>query len=453
LFSLHSAAYFEDVISNIGLFAAIRNMHQKLCKRKLPFFTFNKDDYFDDEINWQDIQFLLWCIIQDNFEGKIDENECRFINPENPMLAILTERIMDILDNEYETAPENEKLYNYLHTSQFDDFFQFRELLRWLHYDSYLSMQYPKKNLQNEKQSARRQKDKWYSNNSNVLFYGIETTRIFQNTCSPLSVHAAELMAEITSNPQLKEILNRLEFKKLNTYKIIDCREGIVKISPIENDNEILNLDRCSFDENVELEKIEALTTSLVHFNGLWQTNGFVALGDLPEEKPQTKKTAESERINSKDHILFTYKEIMKYTQNKTLAYFANYDDYIGFWKKVFPDTANFDEFEKDNFLKNETNILLFADPKNRIMLFPGIAAWIKSPDNKLYNKEEASKSAISILIGNTYTPLSLISHLIENDMLPDAIINSLQGPERGRELVRDNQWFIVRFFQPHLFD
>lgn len=454
LFSLHSAAYFEDVISGVGLFAAIRNMHQKLCGRKLPFFTFDNDDYFDDEINPQDIQFLLWCIVEEDFNERTDDDECQFINPENPLLALIVERIMDILDEEYETAPENEALYNCLHTAKLDDFFHFRDLLKWLHYDSYLSMQYPKNKLENERQSVLKEKDKWYAKNINVLSYSIETTRIFQRTCSPLSVHAAELLKEITSNPQLKETLIRLEFKVLNTYKIIDWKEGVVKISPIDNDNEILALARHSFDESVKIEKNNALTASLVLFNGLWQTNGFVAIGDLTEESLKRKKTANNDKIeNNRDTILFTCKEIMKYTQNKPFAYFRNYDEYLDFCKKVFPDILNFDEFEKDNFLRDETNILLFTDPKNGIMLLPDIAAWIKSPDNKLYNKEEAAKYAFSILVGRTSAPLSLISHLIENDMLPDAAINSLSGAEHGRELVRDNQWFIVRFFQPQLFE
>ncbi|MDR0829938.1 MAG: DUF3843 family protein [Prevotellaceae bacterium] len=444
--ALHSAAYLEDVISGLGLFAAFRSLHQKLCGRKLPFVSLDEEDYYDDEINQPDIQLLVWFIKQED-SNEQEEDGVRFTNPDNPVLEYISNLIMDILEDEYENAPENNSLFVLLHSDiEFDSYFQFRELLHWLHYNSYLSMQYPKRECQEEIESLLKSKNETISKNKEQFIYSTQVTRIFTKVCSPLAITAAEWLKEITTNDSLKGILDAVELRPHSTYEIVHHFGKEVKIHPVDDENDIMYLDANSADG---LEKNRYLLASLVFFNNLWQVNGFAAF--LSSDKKEKLKKIDKENSNE-DNILFTYEEIMKHTKNKPLIMFKDFDEYLVFWKKVFPDTPNIDEFVKNNILKDKKNLLLFSDNKYGTTILPDAASWIKSPNNKLYNKEKAEEYAVSILFGATPATFVLISYLIENNLLPDACVNSLLGKERGRQLVAENEWFIVRFFQPDLF-
>ena len=57
--SLCLAAWFEDVISQTGIWQAFTAECRKRYGAYLPFYPI-KGDYFPDEINLEDIRFLLW---------------------------------------------------------------------------------------------------------------------------------------------------------------------------------------------------------------------------------------------------------------------------------------------------------------------------------------------------------------------------------------------------------
>ncbi|MDR1973598.1 MAG: DUF3843 family protein [Bacteroidales bacterium] len=445
--ALHSAAYFEDVISQLGLFSAFRNIHQKLCGSKLPFFSLKDEDYIDEEINQEDVRLLLWCIKQEEINERSEDNdEITFLNPMNPIFGYVSTLILDILDEEYETAPENEALHTLLHDTLFENHFHLREILKWLHYDSYLSMQYPKNSLEKEKQSARKSNTEMYRENVKAFSYVIEVERIYNNVCSPVAIKAVEWLKEITSNEHLKITLDALEVLPYSVYKMLHKFDNKVEICPFDNENQIMYLDVDSMSETDKLETDQLFMASLVRFNDLWCVNG-VAL--FMSETDYVKKDQDK---SSADKIRFIYEKIMEYTKQKPLLFFKNFDEYVDFRNNIFSNMQDIDESETDNFFKSKMNLVLFTDVEEGTAILQDAARWIKSPDNKLYDKDEAEDGALSILVGLAPAPLSLISYLVEKDLLPDAAINSLYGKEYGRQLVQNNKWFIVRFFQPYLF-
>lgn len=105
-------AWFEDVISQIGIWTTFTAECKKRYGNWLPFYPLN-EEYYPDEINPEDIQFLLWHHIQTCCRG-----EGRVINPENPAITIIANEIYCLLDKIYETAPENERLWQFMHPKE-----------------------------------------------------------------------------------------------------------------------------------------------------------------------------------------------------------------------------------------------------------------------------------------------------------------------------------------------
>lgn len=106
---LYTAAYLEDIISELGLWRAFSQKHLDLYGTPLPFYSINSD-YSENAINEEDIRFIIW-----NTLAKAPYAHS-YINPMNPVIAEIAHVFFDILDKEYETAPENKTLQDYFLT-------------------------------------------------------------------------------------------------------------------------------------------------------------------------------------------------------------------------------------------------------------------------------------------------------------------------------------------------
>lgn len=128
--SLYTAAYLEDIISGLGLWQTFTAHHRTLYGRFLPFYPTNSD-YASDEINEEDIRFILWNTLQKA------PYEHPFVHPLHPAIQETARLFFEILDEAYETAPANDALADF-----FLDFKNEEEATRklwWLFGRNYLT--------------------------------------------------------------------------------------------------------------------------------------------------------------------------------------------------------------------------------------------------------------------------------------------------------------------------
>ncbi|MDR2563775.1 MAG: DUF3843 family protein [Prevotellaceae bacterium] len=453
-FSVKAAAYFEDVVSQLGLFDGFRKINQKLYGKILPFYTFDQD-YYEDDVNLQDIQFLVWTAMQEKFNEKDADF---FINPENIGIELISDIIMDVLEEEYETAPENEILRNYLHEFEFSNIFELRQLLHWLYYNSYLSTNYPNRSFSETKNEIDKNQAKRLGMNLEDLFYLLENSKIFFDVCTPSAINVVEWLKKITRNAGLLNRLKEIDYRGHCAYRVLETNDKTIKISPFDESKSILQVARNSMsilDKNLaqfEPGKM-SIKCSLVFFDGLWHINGaafFVVINKELLDK-------ESEKIEEKKHykttMEYNYTTFMKATNNKQLMFFKNFDEWKIFWLQVFPDTDRNDPMLNDVSIVNEKDFVMFISENDGTYTLPEIAAMIKMQENKYYDKVFAEDHGLAILTGAYPVSLIFIEYLINNNLIPDAGINSLRGKEHGNKLIQNNMHFIVRFFQPDLYN
>jgi len=127
------SGYFEDVISGPGLWKSFITQVMELYGTYLPFFEPDPEEYFPDEINLEDIHFLFWYYIS---MVRYDEAN---VGPHLFEVTTLSEDIFEILEREYEEAPENERLKEvYAPPPGKDDFDALIDTIRWIMLDSWL---------------------------------------------------------------------------------------------------------------------------------------------------------------------------------------------------------------------------------------------------------------------------------------------------------------------------
>lgn len=131
---IRMAAYFEDVISSTGIWRAFILKYNEIYGKPLPFYT-PDDHYYDDEVNLEDVRFLIWHFTQ-QYHG---ERQSAFVNPDNPAQESAAKAIYQLFCDEWTTAPENEKMQLlFAVETRYEGKEEYDQLLYWFHYGMYL---------------------------------------------------------------------------------------------------------------------------------------------------------------------------------------------------------------------------------------------------------------------------------------------------------------------------
>lgn len=97
--------YFADILSGTGLWATFLSHHRSLYGRTLPFFP--AENYYDGEVNREDLRVLLWYLLCTH------DSLHEILSPLDDRLVATADTIYDLLESEYETAPDSPLLQEF----------------------------------------------------------------------------------------------------------------------------------------------------------------------------------------------------------------------------------------------------------------------------------------------------------------------------------------------------
>ena len=438
--SLCLAAWFEDVISQTGIWQAFTAECRKRYGAYLPFYPI-KGDYFPDEINLEDIRFLLWHHIQYLCRG------ISAINPENPGIEQTAQEIYGLLAEEYETAPENERMQEFLYHSAMgeEDFFHYREILDWFHYQCYFNIE----NVAQCRDEAERLLDdeKITPEMAETLIYATRTSLTFKGRRNLLSLTSPEWLALIGKAHPEHQLWGKVK-----------ARENSCYLLEKEDDEFLYVKDLCSEDEgefkitkkSLNLSAIRSreagkstLICELIYFGNAWWQCGMLLENKYNQKMAEyvDDLTKQKEKTNEKA----TFHDFIKASGGKSFVFCQSQEEIsdfllnkMGYGLKEDLDIPR---------IHTETGAMLMANPHTGLHIQFKLCECIKSPDNPNYNKEEAEKNAIMFIVNPDIIPYQLSCILQDEGMLPDAYLNSLQGKEYGQEFIRKNAHFLTDYF------
>ena len=438
--SLCLAAWFEDVISQTGIWQAFTAECRKRYGAYLPFYPI-KGDYFPDEINLEDIRFLLWHHIQYLCRG------ISAINPENPGIEQTAQEIYGLLAEEYETAPENERMQEFLYHSAMgeEDFFRYREILDWFHYQCYFNIE----NVAQCRDEAERLLDdeKITPEMAETLIYATRTSLTFKGRRNLLSLTSPEWLALIGKAHPEHQLWGKVK-----------ARENSCYLLEKEDDEFLYVKDLCSEDEgefkitkkSLNLSAIRSreagkstLICELIYFGNAWWQCGMLLENKYNQKMAEyvDDLTKQKEKTNEKA----TFHDFIKASGGKSFVFCQSQEEIsdfllnkMGYGLKEDLDIPR---------IHTETGAMLMANPHTGLHIQFKLCECIKSPDNPNYNKEEAEKNAIMFIVNPDIIPYQLSCILQDEGMLPDAYLNSLQGKEYGQEFIRKNAHFLTDYF------
>ena len=438
--SLCLAAWFEDVISQTGIWQAFTAECRKRYGAYLPFYPI-KGDYFPDEINLEDIRFLLWHHIQYLCRG------ISAINPENPGIEQTAQEIYGLLAEEYETAPENERMQEFLYHSAMgeEDFFRYREILDWFHYQCYFNIE----NVAQCRDEAERLLDdeKITPEMAETLIYATRTSLTFKGRRNLLSLTSPEWLALIGNAHPEHQLWGKVKVRENSCYLLEK-----------EDDRYLYVKDLCSEDEgefkitkkSLNLSAIRSrevgkstLICELIYFGNAWWQCGMLLENKYDQKIAEyvDDLTKQKEKTNEKA----AFHDFIKASGGKSFVFCQSQEEISDFLLNKMD--YNLKEGLDIPRINTENGAMLMANPHTGLHIQFKLCECIKSPDNPNYNKEEAEKNAIMFIVNPDIIPYQLSCILQDEGMLPDAYLNSLQGKEYGQEFIRKNAHFLTDYF------
>ena len=438
--SLCLAAWFEDVISQTGIWQAFTAECRKRYGAYLPFYPI-KGDYFPDEINLEDIRFLLWHHIQYLCRG------ISAINPENPGIEQTAQEIYGLLAEEYETAPENERMQEFLYHSAMgeEDFFHYREILDWFHYQCYFNIE----NVAQCRDEAERLLDdeKITPEMAETLIYATRTSLTFKGRRNLLSLTSPEWLALIGKAHPEHQLWGKVKVRKNSCYLLEK-----------EDDRYLYVKDLCSEDEgefkitkkSLNLSAIRSreagkstLICELIYFGNAWWQCGMLLENKYDQKMAEyvDDLTKQKEKTNEKA----AFHDFIKASGGKSFVFCQSQEEISDFLLNKMD--YNLKEGLDIPRINTENGAMLMANPHTGLHIQFKLCECIKSPDNPNYNKEEAEKNAIMFIVNPDIIPYQLSCILQDEGMLPDAYLNSLQRKEYGQEFIRKNAHFLTDYF------
>jgi len=436
ILSCFLTSYFEDIISETHIWNSFVSIHKRLYGKVLPFYHLN--DYYEEEINTQDISFLIWYFLNTILND-------RFITPFNSFILFSAEDIYDIFDKHWENAPENEQLKNYYAINENEkDYYHVRKLIDTILFDSYLLYTDAAKDFKDKATTLfeTHGDDK----NFRMYFNELRDDTLHKTHTALLALTGKEWAAEIIGNEHpLRHILLNMS-KRVNAYFLYKGQdETDIFLKHIATDTPF-KLTKKSFDFSHNLNEIDTIVyIGMVKWDNEWWFSGtnytLSYNADLIlDEKNSVENRASlnfliQNQTQTEELLQNQLNAFKKYNNGSPIAFMMAQDieEFINGFYDFYNKSLNLSEKDlseakqrgrNKGFVKSRNNInfskdkletaLVFFNEKKGIEIVLSLTSAFPLPNNPFYDKELSEKH-IMYLLADGSASAELVLFLIKN--------------------------------------
>ncbi len=434
--AINLTMYFEDVLADAGIWRGFTNQMQDMYGKFLPFYSIDEQDYYQDEPNLEDVKFVIWNTL---VNSRVPQG--RVTNPETPVITDLSPVLYHFMQEQFEQMPVNDDLKTYFEKAEFmDDFYQQRDLLKWIAYDCYLTAIPDSDEAVME---LAQEYSKVMQGNLASAMYLAESVIPFSRKVGPLAVYPIYWLAMIllaNGDEEKMHWAEEEEFLTSDIYRIVkaDRNKGMTLESNkgekfFVSDDGLANPEASCYD-------CKCVVGSFVKYRGEWFVNAdSVWMPGGVELFEMTKKEVAEKNVT----VGPLYDKLMKKSGGSPFFYFANYSELTDFLVKEMGMPKKFAKEAKFPDVDNTGFVLGVLGRDKPFGVFAGGAeVCLKEDRNPYYDAKKAKSKAFHVAMK---LPAPLLKYAMEHDMLPDAQLNSVFGEERGKELVRNDYDFLAR--------
>ena len=431
------AGWFEDVISQNGIWKAFTDECLKNYGYRLPFFK-PGDNYYADEINQEDVQYLLWHNLQTVTRTQ------RLINPKSPVLALAAEFIYHMLEDEYETAPENERLHSFIYDAVEPEeaCHHYVSVALWFHYKSFFNIENYDEFLAANGEFVQNAHDT--PDQIEAVSWGMYATLMLKGHKAPLALTTPEWLARLAKGNAALKPWTTVKVRKASCYMVEAIDGDNITLADLVDGGKItVNATDLEFPTKDFVAGTTTIICEFITYEKRYFRVGTIAVNDNDESVANYVAQEKANRSDKNQKAI--YKEFTKAADGNYVMFFKDKAECEKFLtEKVgysFAQGVKLPEF------KTERNIMLMVSPKSGLTVQPGFLSSLNTPRNPYYKKEEAEKSALSIIARANAIAYDVICRMEDDGMFADATFAGGNTPEEAKQLAQDNLQFLTDYF------
>lgn len=428
--------YFEDIISETGIWQSFTETCRKRYGRYVPFFDTN-EEYYTDEINPEDVCFLLWYHAQSFCE------DGTLLNPENEALHYIAAAIYATFDNAFEEAPINTRLQEFLAKPILpNDFDGYRERLDWfehnyLQVESSLELGGIMEEIFGNPDIPHQYK--------NTYVYDAAVRHFINSRTNLLSISNHEWLALVQKNHPQHELFDKVTDLEYSYYLAVKEEDGFAYFEDLKApERGMLKVAKKSMEipKGFPLNGKTVLRCGLTYFGNCYWQCGLLSPTLYDEKTKEEINHQIEEEKNMKDNNQINFRNFMSATGNKFFVFLKDLQATVDFF-----DQQLHCSFQKDkNVADLEGSIMLTATPTYGITFHNGCTENIKSPDNPFYDPKSDGEKALPLITNPNIINYQSSCILQDKGMLADARMKNEKNPEAGHKLVQENMDFLRDF-------
>jgi len=457
-------SYFEDLASETNIWNTFVRKHKQLYQKHLPFFDL--EDYCEEEINVEDITFLIWYFVNTL------QNQT-LIFPYNSVFRIMADMIMVVFEERWEYAPKNEHLLSFYQIDANEtNFYVVRKFIDRILFDTYLFYSDTKMQLV---EGIYEIKEGVEDEDKIPAMLNENRDNLTHNACTQLlALTGKEWAAEIlgSTHPLYNDILS-ISKKASGWFFYKGQDETDVFLEHIASSMKF-NMTKKSYDHSANLKTDDLLYIGIVKWKDEWWFSGIQCQTPFNPDLILDEKNS----IESRSKVSFLYQQsdkieemlgeqlasFLKFNKGSQIAFMPSskledfMQKYIEFHNKSLKlSKKEIEESEKrqrkDGFFGGEKPLsfdltetgktaIVFFNPKGGCEILFDIHSAFPLPNNP-YFKEEQSKNHLMDLLAGETASTELVLFCIDNCKSKIPFFNQ----ETGKRLLEDMD-FMLRFWK-----
>lgn len=416
-------SYLEDLISETNIWNSFVRMHKRLYKKQLPFYIL--DEYYEEEINPQDISFLIWYFLNTVQEEK-------FIAPFNDFIFEIAEKVMDVFDKAWDFAPENKHLKSFYQINENEeDFYIARNLIDTILFKTYLF--YPDTLLKLRKQELELIEDREEDEHIMMFLNENRDSNLHKIHTRLLSLKGKEWAAEIVVNNHAlsKNFLSITQ--RISGFFLYKGQDDYTIFIEHIASGKKFKLTKKSFSHSNTLKELDTiLFMGIVQWKDEWWFSGVYFQRPFnPDLILDEKNSLESRMaVNFLDHqkketgklLDDQFQAFKDYNNGSQIAFLSSekINDFLIGYNEYFNNSLNLsareieeakqrarkegffgtEEKPKDYSKVSETG-LVFFNPKSGVEIALAVNSAFPLPNNPFFDAAHSEDDIMSVLISD----------------------------------------------------
>lgn len=386
----------------------------------MPFYI--SDDYYTEEINLQDVSFLIWY-----FMNTIQDE--RFIASSNEYITDIAHKVMDVFDSAWDYAPENELLKTTYSLNQNEtDFYKARNLIDTILFKTYLF--YPDTLL--DLNGAELEIIDRYEDEENLEQYLNENQdyAIHKTHTRLLGIKGKDWASRIlgANHPLSKDFLN-ISPKLRGYFLYKDQDSEYIFIEHIASGKKF-NLIKKSYEHSGLLQKIDTiLYIGIVRWRSEWWFSGVSFQSEFSadlvlDEKDSIESHMAVDFLDSQDEkiedlLQKQYEAFVDFNNESPIAFMKSdkVNDFVQGYTEYFNNSLKLSkkkrekakqrakaagllgtEDESIDFTDVSDSALVFFNPKSGVEVALEVNSAFPAPNNPFFKKDESEDHIINLL-------------------------------------------------------